>query len=51
MRGTKYYNRYQYSKTYCSYVHLIQILRDLHSEEMSVKFLRAIKFILILHRN
>ncbi len=38
IRGTKYYNRYQYSKTYCSYVHLIQILRDLHSGEMSVKF-------------
>ncbi len=23
IRGTKYYNRYQYFKTYCSYVHLI----------------------------
>jgi hypothetical protein len=37
IRCAKYYNRYQYSKTYCSYVHLIQILRDLHSGEMSVK--------------
>ena len=27
----KNYNRDQYSKTYCSYVHLIQILSDLHS--------------------
>jgi hypothetical protein len=27
IRGTKYYNRYQYSKTYCSYVHLNQILQ------------------------
>ena len=32
------YERYQYSKTYCSYVHWIQIPRDLHSGEMSVKF-------------
>jgi len=34
----KNYNRDQYSKTYCSYIHLIQILRDLPSGEMSVKF-------------
>ncbi len=47
IRGTKYCNRYQYSKTYCSYIHLIQILHDLHSGEISVKFLCAIKFILI----
>ena len=38
IRGTKYYKRYQYSKTYSSYVLLIQILHDLHLVEMSVKF-------------
>ncbi len=44
-------NRYQYSKTYCSYVHLIQILRDLHSGEMSVKFFARQKKNLNLLRN
>jgi hypothetical protein len=34
----KYYKRVQFALTDCSYVHFIEILRDLHSWKMSVKF-------------
>jgi hypothetical protein len=38
IREPKYYKRVQFALTYCSYVHFIEILRDLHSWKMSVKF-------------